>query len=496
MYLGIDCGTQSTKALLIDEFGKVVGRGSSPHPLVERPSGAREQEPKWWIEALSASVMEAIQGSAASVRAIGVSGQQHGLVVLDANKEVIRPAKLWNDTETSPQNEEIIRLLGGREKYFEKFGIVPRTGYTVSKLLWLKEAEPENFAKVRHILLPHEYLNFWLTGEIRAEFGDASGTAFFDVRRREWAREVLDQIDGGTGQLYAALPPFIGPNEVVGKVRAEVATQFGLSRECVVSAGGGDNMMGAIGTGNVREGVVTVSLGTSSTVYSFSETPVLDPTGNVAAFCSSSGGFLPLVCTMNATNVVTSTTHLLGKTVSDIDAALDSTAPGSAGLIFLPFLNGERTPDLPHAQGSLHGISPNNFTPENLIRAIVEGVSFGVLNGLDLVLEGKRAEVILVIGGGARSQGWRQLLADASGAEIRVPREQESACLGAAIQAKVACSLLNGVKLTFAEVADEFVSIDETATLKPRPNLFAEYRGARELFRDQLQTIYSAPSLN
>jgi xylulokinase len=186
--------------------------------------------------------------------------------------------------------------------------------------------------------------------------------------------------------------------------------------------------------------MVTMSLGTSSTVYSFSEAPVLDPTGNVAAFCSSSGGLLPLVCTMNATNVVSNAVHLLGKTVSDVDAALDSTTPGSDGLIFLPFLNGERTPDLPHAKGSLHGISPNNLTPAHLIRAIVEGVSFGILSGLDLVLEGKLADVIVVIGGGARSRGWRQLLADASGAEIRVPREQESACLGAPFKQRSRCA--------------------------------------------------------
>ena len=494
MYLGIDCGTQSTKALLIDESGRAVGRGSSPHALVEKPSGAREQDPQWWVDALSLSAMEAIQGHEANVRAIGVSGQQHGLVVLDVNKEVIRPAKLWSDTETLAQNEEILRLFGGRKKFFDKFGIVPLTGYTVSKLLWLNQVEPENFAKVRHILLPHEYLNFWLTGEIRAEFGDSSGTAFFDVRQRVWAREVLDRIDGGTGQLYAALPSFVGPTEVVGRLREEVARKLGLSRECVVSAGGGDNMMGAIGTGNVREGMVTMNLGTSSTVYSFSQAPVLDPTGNVATFCSSSGGFLPLVCTMNATNVVSNVVHLLGKTVSDIDAALDSTAPGSDGLIFLPFLNGERTPDLPHAKGSLHGISPNNLTPSNLIRAIVEGASFGILSGLDLVLDGKLADIIVVIGGGARSRGWRQLLADASGAEIRVPREQESACLGAPIQAKVALCELSGRPTTFTDVADQFVSIDEASTLKPRPNLSPEYRRARELFRRQLETIYANPS--
>lgn len=498
MYLGIDCGTQGTKALLVDEHGAAQGRGYARHTLVERASGAREQDPAWWVDALKSSVTGALAAAgpqaAASVQALGVSGQQHGLVILDEHQQVIRPAKLWNDTETAPQNAALIDRLGGREEFFRRFGIVPLTGYTVSKLLWLAETEPENFARIRHILLPHEYLNFWLTGEIRAEFGDASGTAFFDVRSREWARDILDAIDGGSGLLYAALPPLLEADGLVGRLRPAVAVELGLPAACVVASGGGDNMMGAIGTGNVREGVVTLSLGTSSTVYSYSESPAHDPSGNVAPFCSSSGGWLPLVCTMNATNVVTGTAELLGKTVADIDPALEDTAPGAEGLVFLPFLNGERTPDLPSARGSLHGISANNFTPSHLIRAAVEGVSFGILNGLDLVLEGKPAETIRVIGGGARSRAWRQLLADATGAMIHVPAEEESGCLGAAIQAMIAFAAANGTARSFAEVADATVKVDESATCRPRPERREAYRAAHRRFNLQLAAVY--PQLN
>ena len=498
MYIGIDCGTQGTKALLVDEHGAAHGRGYSRHALLERASGAREQDPAWWVEALKISVTEALaaagQEAAGAVKALGVSGQQHGLVVLDETHQVIRPAKLWNDTETAPQNAALIERFGGRAEFFRRFGVVPLTGYTVSKLLWLAENEPENFARIRHILLPHEYLNFWLTGEIRAEFGDASGTAFFDVRSREWAREILDSIDGGSGLLFRALPPLLGADGLVGRLRPEVAAELGLPASCVVSSGGGDNMMGAIGTGNVREGVVTLSLGTSSTVYSYSERPAHDPTGNVAPFCSSSGGWLPLVCTMNATNVVTGTAELLGKTVADIEPALADTAPGADGLVFLPFLNGERTPDLPAARGSLHGISANNFTPNHLIRAAIEGVSFGILNGLDLVLEDKPAETIQVIGGGARSRAWRQLLADATGAVIHVPAEEESGCLGAAIQAVVAFAAANGEARSFAEVADAVVKLDATATCRPRPEWREAYRIARRRYNLQLAASY--PSLN
>ena len=492
MYLGIDCGTQGTKALLVDENGSPLGRGYAAHALVERANGAREQDPQWWVNALRDSVKQALGGvPTADVLAIGVSGQQHGLVVLDAAFQVIRPAKLWNDTETAPENAALIARLGGDEACFKRFGIVPRTGYTASKLLWLKNHEPENFARIRHILLPHEYLNFWLTGKICAEYGDASGTAFFDVRTRQWAKDVLDEIDGGSGQLARALPELLTSEKVVGTVRKEVAEELGLPLECVVSTGGGDNMMGAIGTGNVREGVVTLSLGTSSTVYSFTEEPILDPSGNVAPFCSSSGGWLPLVCTMNATNVVTQTLTALGKTVADIESALAATQPGSDGLCFLPFLNGERTPDLPQAQGSLVGLTANNFTTANLIRAAIEGVSFGILNGLELILGGKQADVILVIGGGARSAAWRQLLADATGASIRVPAEAEAGCLGAAMQAIYAYGHSTGRPQSFAEIADRCVRSEARSTAVPIEERREGYERAMANYRLPLAVLYA-----
>jgi xylulokinase len=492
MFLGIDCGTQGTKALLLDADGTPVGRGYAPHRLIERATGAREQEPVWWVDALREAVRQAmLSAPGADVLAVGVSGQQHGLVLLDEQMQVVRPAKLWNDTETAPENAELIARLGGPQACFERFGVIPMTGYTVSKLLWVKLHEPENFARIRHVLLPHEYLNFWLTGELKAEYGDASGTAFFDVRTRRWALEVLAKIDGGTGQLAAALPPLMGAEALVGALRAEVAAELGLPAACVVSSGGGDNMMGAIGTGNVREGVVTLSLGTSSTVYSYSDAPVLDATGNVAPFCSSTGGWLPLVCTMNATNVVTQTLTNLGMTVGDIEAALESTRPGAEGLVMMPFLNGERTPDLPQAKGSLVGISANNFTANNLIRAAIEGVSFGILNGLDLIMAGKTPERILVIGGGARSAAWRQLLADATGAVIQVPAESEAGCLGAAMQAMFAYAHAEGEPSSFAEIAERCVRVEESGTAWPQAEYKGSYEEARARYRDALKAIYA-----
>ena len=485
MYLGIDCGTQGTKALLVDGHFSVVGRGYARHQLLAQPNGAREQEPRWWIEAMIASVRQALAASPnpAPVQALAVSGQQHGLVVLDEHAEVIRPAKLWNDTETAAHNTAILERFGGAAAFHERFGIMPLTGYTLSKLVWMAEREPENFARIRHILLPHEYLNYWLTGEFRAEAGDASGTAFFDVRTREWLTAVLDEVDGGTGMLARALPQLIGPTDIVGTLRPEAAQQLGVDPACLVAAGGGDNMMGAIGTGNVREGIVTLSLGTSGTVYAFSQQPSRDASGSVAPFCSSSGGWLPLVCTMNVTNVVTATVDLLGKTVADIEPAIVGTAPGADGLVFLPYLNGERTPDLPAASGSLHGLTPLNYTPAHLIRAAVEGVTFGLLDGLDLVAAGRAVDTIQVIGGGARSRAWRQLIADATGAVIHVPVEEEAGCLGAAAQAIVASSQRYVSPVSFGDVTAKLVRVNEAATCTPQPEHRAAYDAARVAYR-------------
>ena len=491
MYLGIDCGTQGTKALLTDDDGKVLGRGYAKHAIIERSNGAREQEPQWWVDALRTSVREAVaQAGQADVKALSVSGQQHGLVVLDEHMQVIRPAKLWNDTETAPQNAELVQRLGGKQAMLERFGVLPLTGYTVSKLLWLKEREPENFARVRHILLPHEYLNFWLTGRTAAEHGDASGTGYYDQRLKTFSHGVLDEIDGGTGQLAAALPTLLKPEENVGTVLPERAADLGIAPGALVASGGGDNMMGAIGTGNVREGVVTLSLGTSSTVYSYRDAPSHDLTGDVAPFCSSSGGWLPLVCTMNATNVVTQTLHLIGLSVTDIENALASTEPGAGGLIFLPFLNGERTPDLPEARGSIVGLAATNWTSENLVRSVIEGVTFGILNGLKLILEGERAKTVLIIGGGARSAAWRQLVADATGATIQVPTEEEAGCLGAVIQAMYAYGSQHGKQESFPQLTSRMVRVDEDKTAHPDPAKAAAYLHAQEAYNAALHRQY------
>ncbi len=494
LFLGIDCGTQGTKAVLFDKDGVEHGRGHATHRLIEKPTGTREQHPEWWVEAMITATRGALRQSEVApdaIKAIGVSGQQHGLVVLDEKMRSIRPAKLWNDTETSPQNLEMLEKLGGPSAWFERIGIIPLTGYTLSKLLWLKQQEPQNFARICHILLPHEYLNYWLTGRPAAEFGDASGTAYFDVRRRIWAAEPLAAIDGGTGLLERALPELVEPDAIVGTLRPSAAAALGLSSACLVSAGGGDNMMGAIGTGNVTEGVVTISLGTSSTVYSFSDGPVGDRDGRIAPFCSSTGGWLPLVCTMNATNVTAKMLSLLGRELSFVTEALQASPPGAEGITAIPFLNGERTPDLPHATGSLLGLSAHNLSAANLMRATVEGVTFGVLMGLELILGGTQVNQIQVIGGGSRSQGWRQLIADTTGSVVQVPATEEAGCLGAALQAIWAWKKHVGKPEPLASITHRGVKEDKTKTTYPDHSTYTRYQAALSLYRERLAQHYS-----
>lgn len=493
MFLGIDCGTQGTKALLIDRNGRLLGQGHAPHELTEGANGRREQDPALWVAAMTTAVRGAMREAGAApadVRALAISGQQHGLVALDESGAPLHPAKLWCDTETAPQNAALIARLGGPAAWLERVGLVPRTGYTISKLLWLKETHPDRFARIRHLLLPHDYLNFRLTGRCVAECGDASGTGFFDIRARTWSAEALALIDGGTGPLARALPPLVAPDAVIGPLTPAAAAALGLTPSCLVAAGGGDNMMAAIGTGVVRAGLATLSLGTSATLYSFSDTPPADPSGAVAPFCASSGGWLALVCTMNATTAVDATLALLGRTHDFIAEALEATPPGADGLTFLPFLNGERTPDLPDARGTLCGLSGATLSPAPLLRAALEGVCFNILDGMGPVLGAHPVHRITLVGGGARSAGWRQMIADIAGVEIVVPTTAEAGCLGAAIQARWAASRAAGAPENLDDIVEHCVSLDPALGCTPDPRRHAAYAASFALYRARLAEIY------
>jgi xylulokinase len=436
VFLGIDCGTQSTKALLLDaETLAPLAVGRAAHELISRDDGTREQHPDWWIAALQAATHEALAAAGpVEVAGIGVSGQQHGMVCLDAEDRPLRPAKLWNDTTTAPDCAWLTRKLGGPAAVLELIGQAFLPGYTAPKLSWFHRSEPELYSQTVRICLPHDYLNLWLTGAYVTEPGDASGTAYFEPRSRTYQPAVLQLLDGAR-DWERTLPPIVPSLSAIGTLRPAAAEALGLMAGIPVSAGGGDNACAAIGIGALRPGAVVVSLGTSGTVFAHADRPVLDPQGEVAAFCDSTGGWLPLVCTLGCTVASEWARHLFGLSHAGVEVALVRTEPG-AGPVFLPHLEGERTPDLPNAAGLFAGLRASHG-PSELVRAVLEGVTFGLGYGLDAL---KRTDVeptvITLVGGGAASNGWAQLCADVFELPVQRPSVTEAAALGAALQAR------------------------------------------------------------
>ncbi|WP_407297236.1 xylulokinase [Stutzerimonas zhaodongensis] len=494
MYLGIDCGTQGTKALLLDAAsGRVLGQGSASHELISGPNGRREQHTEQWVSAFEKATVLALAEAGVDgsrVLGIGVSGQQHGLVTLDAEGQVLRPAKLWCDTESAHENQLLLDWLGGDQGSLKRLGVVIAPGYTVSKLLWMKAQHPLLFERIGHVLLPHDFLNYWLTGRCCSEYGDASGTGYFNVRTREWDFAVLRHIDP-SGRLEAALPELIESDKPVGRLRPELAKRLGLNPEAIVSSGGGDNMMGAIGTGNISPGAITMSLGTSGTLYAHADQPRISSQPSVATFCSSSGGWLPLICTMNLTNANGVIRDLLQLDLEHFNALAAKAPIGAEGVIMLPFLNGERVPALPQATASLHGLTADNLTRANLCRSVIEGVSFGLRYGLDLLRDsGIRSERIQLIGGGAKSPLWRQIIADMMATPVVCTRHGEAAALGGAIQAAWCHARQSDPHASLAALCERCVSVDETTTAEPNPSAVQRYEQAYRCYRSLVSTIY------
>lgn len=469
--LGIDSGTQSTKTIALDvESGEILASASRAYGLIEGlEPGHLEQEPRAWTEAVDATVQEVLKKLGKkkdAVKAIGVSGQQHGFVPLDKKGKVIRPAKLWCDTSTIKQCGEFEAEFGGAEGLIKLAGNTMLPGYTAPKILWLKQNEPKNYKALETVLLPHDYINFHLTGDRGMEYGDASGTGLLDVREKKWCEPLIDFIDS---DLHDALPSLASSRRAFGLLRENLREAWGLSKgEVTVSAGGGDNMMGAIGTGNVQPGVVTVSLGTSGTVYAYAAEPVIDPQGEVAAFCDSTDRWLPLACTMNVTVATEQVRKMFGWTHEQLEAAVGEATPGSEGLVFLPYLNGERTPNLPEATGVLHGLRAANMTPQNLARATMEGVTLGLAYGLGRFRElGIQPTEIRLTGGGSKSGIWRQLAADIFGVPTVCLASAEGAALGAAIQGAYATLIATGKSATFRELCERIVKLDDSTRAKP-----------------------------
>ena len=469
LFLGIDSGTQSTKCVVLDtDTGDIIASAVESYGLLEGlPPGHLEQDPASWTQALDSTVeacLSSLGDRRGEIRGIGVSGQQHGLVVLDEADRVVRPAKLWCDTSTTEQCDQFAAAFGGQEGLIQRVGNAMLPGYTAPKILWLKQHEPEHFARVRSVLLPHDYLNFHLTGVKRMEFGDASGTGLLNIRIRTWDRDLCDFIDP---RVLEMLPPVGSSCAIHGELHSDRRAAWGLPAGIIVSSGGGDNMMGAIGTGNVTPGVVTASFGTSGTLYSCAGKPVIDPKGEVAAFCDSADQWLPLVCTMNVTVITEHVRSLFGWNHAELESAVASVPAGAEGLTFLPYLNGERTPNLPNGTGVLHGLRPGNMTPAHIARAAMEGATLGLAYGLRRFQElGVNATEIRLTGGGSKSRIWRQIAADAFGVPVVCLSTAEGAALGAAIQAARASGAIPG---TLTELCARWVALDESTRCAPNP---------------------------
>ena len=440
---GIDSSTQSTKVELRDlSTGQVLGAGVAAHPTTVPPTS--EQDPAVWWDALTAAMAQAL-GSAgrgvgpADVAGLAVAAQQHGLVVLDRDHQVLRPAKLWNDTESAADADWLVDQIGAAA-WVDGCGSLPVPAFTVSKLSWLHRREPDTFARAATVLLPHDWLNFRLTGELVTDRGDASGTGYWSPTENRYRLDLLAIVDAHK-PWSDALPSVLGPWEPAGVLTQSAAAELGLVPGTPVAVGTGDNMAAALGVG-LRPGEVAISIGTSGTVLATSDRAVRDPTGAVAGFADATGRFLPLVCTMNATLV----TEAIGRILSVDHAALDDLAlrapPGSDGLVLVPYLAGERTPNRPGATGTLRGIR-QDVSREALARAAFEGVVCGLLDGLDalhaagVTTDGER---LVLLGGGARSAAYRHVLASLAGRPVTVAVGHEAVTAGAALQAAVLVS--------------------------------------------------------
>jgi xylulokinase len=448
-FIGIDTSTTATKALLMDERGQVLGVASNDYPYETPQPLWSEQDPSLWWHATSESIRQVLTKTgvdAASVKGIGLTGQMHGLVLLDEMGEVLRPAILWNDQRTGLQCDAIRNKLG-REKLIQITGNDALTGFTAPKILWVQEHEPEIWKRAHHILLPKDYVRYKLTGEFASDRAGGAGTILFDLAKRDWSAEVLAALDIPAEYL----PKTFEGTEVTGTLSQVVADELGLPARIPVFGGGGDQAAAAVGTGAVRAGVVSLSLGTSGVVFATTDGPFIEPEGRLHAFCHSVPGKWHLMGVMLSaagslrwyrdTFAPGSDYEVLLQPVVDVPA-------GSHGLFFLPYLTGERTPHPdPLARGAFVGLTVRHGFP-HLTRAVLEGVSFGLRDSFELMKSAGLENIsqVRVTGGGARSPLWRQILADVFGAEIVTVNAEEGAAYGAALLAATGSGVFRSIE--------------------------------------------------
>jgi xylulokinase len=441
LFLGIDVSTTGAKALLVDEKGAVVAAATTPLTLSTPKPLWSEQDPHEWWAGVAKSIQAALaQGKVggADVAAVGLTGQMHGLVLLDGDQRVLRPAILWNDQRTGAQCDEIRKRMGGRARLVKVTGNDALTGFTAPKILWVRQNEPDVYARARLVLLPKDYVRLRLTGVAAMDKADGSGTLLFDLASRGWSDEVLGALEIPRDWM----PPTHEGPAVTGHVTAEAAAATGLREGTPVMAGGGDQAAGAVGTGAIKPGVVSLTLGTSGVVFATTDSPLVEPEGRLHAFCHAVPGKWHLMgVTLSAAGSLQWYRDTLARSES-FDALVDeaATAPaGSEGLIFLPYLSGERTPyPDPLARGAFVGLTVRHRRA-HLTRAVLEGVAFSMRDCLDLFAGAGLAAVsqIRVAGGGAKGPLWRKIVASVLGVELVTVNSTEGAAFGAALLAGV-----------------------------------------------------------
>jgi xylulokinase len=491
-YLGIDASTTATKALLVDESGAVVAVAASSYGFqTPRPLWSEQDPALWWdgaVRAIREALAEAgIEGSA--VQAIGLTGQMHGLVLLDEHGEVLRPAILWNDQRTQAQCDEI-RQRFGRERLIALTGNEALTGFTAPKILWVREHEPELYARARHILLPKDYVRYRLSGAFATDKAGAAGTLLFDLAARDWSPELLAALEIDP----ALLPPtFEGPN-VTGVVSPEAAAATGLLPGAPVVAGGGDQAAQAVGVGAVAEGIVALTLGTSGVVFASTNQPLVEPEGRLHAFCHALPHRWHLMGVMlSAAGSLRWYRDTLAPGIAypALDAEAAAVPPGSEGLLFLPYLTGERTPHPdPYARGAFVGLTVRH-SRGHLTRAVLEGVAFGLRDSFTLLQEVglPPTRQVRLSGGGARSPLWRQILADALDVELVTTATTEGAAYGAALLAAVGAGRFPDVQSAVDQTVTLGDSVSPTPAASAYEALYPHYRALYPALQKQFAAL-------
>ena len=479
--LGLDSSTTATKALLINEEGDVLGVTSSEYDYQTPRPLWTEQDPDLWWEGTIKSIralLEKTNVDPNEIDGIGLTGQMHGLVLLDEHGKVIRPALLWNDQRTSSQCDEIRERLG-KEQLIAITGNDALTGFTAPKILWVQEEEPELYSKVRHILLPKDYVRYRLTGELGTDKAGAAGTLLFNIGLRTWSSEMLEALSIDR----SFLPDTYEGTEVTGAVTEESARLTGLPAGIPVVAGAGDQAAQAVGVGAVQEGVIALTLGTSGVIFASSNMPAIEPDGRLHAFCHAMPDRWHMMGVMlSAAGSFRWFRDAVAPETSfeDLASSVANVTPGSEGLLFLPYLTGERTPHPdPFARGAFVGLTVRHQT-KHMTRAVLEGVGFGLRDSFTLI-EGSglpKADRVLISGGGTRSPQWRQILADILDADLSTVNTTEGAAFGVAMLAGVGVGLWSSVDAAAHAV------ISTTGTTHPRPEAADRYNVYYRLYRE------------